>query len=77
MKKLFVAVAAVVMCMTLVSCQSVEDKARSYADKMKVAVEAGDYEKVEELAKECEDWLRSLTPEEQQRAAQVAVEGFE
>lgn len=72
MKKFFI-VALAAMSMTFVSCgkKSVEDQAKAYAEQMIQMEESGDNSKYEALAKEIDEWGKSLSEEEKAKAEKV------
>lgn len=67
------AVAAVAMCATMASCSSVEDKAKSYTEQIVAAEQAGDFEKALQLSKECQEWLATLSMEDQLKAIEASA----
>ena len=62
MKKILVVAAMLAM---FVACKSVEEKAKDYQKDILEAAAEGDVEKAEELAKEFEEWYKSLDAEDQ------------
>ena len=66
MKKILVIAAMMAM---FVACQSVEDKAKSYAEDIAEATANGDVEKAVALSKEAVEWAVSLSPEDQAKVA--------
>ncbi len=72
MKKIFV-IALAAMSMTFVSCKKgIETQAKAYCEQMIAAEEAGDKEKMAVIEKESEEWIKSLSAEEQQKAKEIS-----
>ena len=74
MKKLSMIAAACAVMFAMVSCSSPADKAVEFAEDAAAAVAAGDYEKVEQLAKEEAEWRATLSPEEIKEADEAVAE---
>ncbi len=73
MKKLFVILLAACG-LVVVSCTSVEDKAKNYADEMVQAMKDGDMEKLQKIGKEYDEWAEGLSAEDKEKATKAVME---
>ena len=75
MKKIMMTL-AVACAAFLMACGGVESKAKSYAEDVVDALKDKDYEKVEELEKEIEEYVDGLSKEEQKEFAKIYLAEF-
>lgn len=73
MKKIMTTLAVAAAMFAFVACSSPADKAVKYCEEIAAAEEKGDYEKVEKLQQECEEWMKSLDEEEAKEALEAAA----
>lgn len=74
MKKVLILIASAVLTLSAVSCRSVEDKAKDYAERLKVLASEGRAAEAEELTKEAAAWYESLSDADKDRVDALDIE---
>ena len=73
MKKLSMIAATFAVMFAMVACSSPADKAVSFCEDMKAAIEANDMEKAMKIAEEVMEWEKGLSEEDKKAAAEATA----